>query len=311
MAHCRQLITDDCEDLLARFQKTESVRFEVFAKIWREMKFSEMFYGSTEVLKGKTFSQQILTTAYRYFLPPYTFQIRVGGLYLLYGLYSSQLARPKVQIQVALKDWEEVKKFEKDAAQAQHFDATYILRKLFSQHAFYFAAMPRHLSKCQKKRNEKESVCEEFMERASRPQELVNNELLEELSNVHEHYERYRLSKTLVHPDLVPQIHQIVTDFTNWQFLVVSSTQPDHQGGVVSSLILLFSPQSSQRAELLAAIKSRSYGQAVEASKSRRHRQVEVHSQVPQRAPRKPSLKSRTDTILFKNVPRKKREFKW
>ena len=43
MAYCKQQVKDDCEELLARFQKTESVRFEVFAGIWREMKFSEIF----------------------------------------------------------------------------------------------------------------------------------------------------------------------------------------------------------------------------------------------------------------------------
>ena len=33
-----------------------------------------------------------------YLLPPYTFQIRMGALYLLYALYNEQLLRPKVQV---------------------------------------------------------------------------------------------------------------------------------------------------------------------------------------------------------------------
>lgn len=43
MDFCRKQVKSDCEELLSRFQRTESVRFEVFSKIWREMKFSHIF----------------------------------------------------------------------------------------------------------------------------------------------------------------------------------------------------------------------------------------------------------------------------
>lgn len=40
---CRKQVKVDCEELLSRFQKTDSVRFETFSQIWKEMKFSEIF----------------------------------------------------------------------------------------------------------------------------------------------------------------------------------------------------------------------------------------------------------------------------
>lgn len=43
MASVAKQVKLDCEELLSRFQKTESVRFETFSRIWREMKFSEIF----------------------------------------------------------------------------------------------------------------------------------------------------------------------------------------------------------------------------------------------------------------------------
>jgi snRNA-activating protein complex subunit 1 len=46
----------------------------------------------------RLFSREVLATAYTYFLPPYTFQIRVGALYLLYGLYHCQLSTPKEKV---------------------------------------------------------------------------------------------------------------------------------------------------------------------------------------------------------------------
>lgn len=51
-----------------------------------------------------------------------------------------------LQIRLALKDWEDIKKFEKDAVDAQHLDAVYILRQLMFQKAFHFTAMPTLVS---------------------------------------------------------------------------------------------------------------------------------------------------------------------
>lgn len=43
MDFCKKHVKSDCEELLNRFQRTASIRFEIFAKIWREMKFSDIF----------------------------------------------------------------------------------------------------------------------------------------------------------------------------------------------------------------------------------------------------------------------------
>ncbi|KAG7232945.1 hypothetical protein INR49_005797 [Caranx melampygus] len=280
----------DCEKLLSRFRETDSVRFETFSKIWREMKFSQIFCG-TKGHRKRAFSRLILDTAYSYFLPPFSFQIRVGGLYLLFSLYRCQTATPTEQINVALKDWADVKKFEKDAVDAQHLDVVYIFRQLKSLKAFHFTAMPVQLSYKKKKKLEKSALCEEFIARASRPQQLINIELLEELSNIHELYEKLKSSVSsttelsdssinLISKDLIPQLRGTVVDFYKWQ-----------------------QKECSSRAELLASIKSRAYGQAAEAAKSRRHRQVEVDFTSAEAGPSstpgssrisKPSLKVRT-----------------
>jgi len=42
-APCREEVSADCEELLARFQNTDSVRFHAFANIWRDMHFSQVF----------------------------------------------------------------------------------------------------------------------------------------------------------------------------------------------------------------------------------------------------------------------------
>lgn len=48
----------------------------------------------------RAFSRLVLDIAYSFFLPPFSFQIRVGGLYLLYGLYQCQTASPPEQVRI-------------------------------------------------------------------------------------------------------------------------------------------------------------------------------------------------------------------
>lgn len=295
----------DCEELLSRFQTTESVRFQLFSDIWREMKFEQIFYGTMKHEK-RTFSRLVLDTAYRYFLPPFSFQIRVGGLYLLYSLFHCQTASPSEQIRLSLKDWEDVKKFEKDAVNAQHFDVTFILRQMMFHKAFHFTAMPTLLAFKKKRKIEGSPLCEEFMERTSRPQELINTELLEELSNIHDLYEKMKVSVAssseqapssvnLIRKDLVPQLRGTVVDFYKWQQRKDETDDDEDSGEGTSS-----QQECSRRAELVASIKSKAYGNAAEASKSRRHRQVEVDFTSSEAGPALTSSHSRTSKLSLK-----------
>ncbi|XP_036398522.1 snRNA-activating protein complex subunit 1b [Megalops cyprinoides] len=279
----------DCEDLLNQFQKTESVRYEEFTAIWRKMNFSSIFYGKMAGNEMRAFSRLILTIAYQYFLPPYNFQIRVGGLYLLYGLYHSQLASPKEKIRFALKDWENVQKFQTDAMNAQHYDVTYILRRLFSEKAIYFAAMPKQLSFQVKRKATRHTVCEEFWDRPTRVKDLITSDTMEEIMNVHEHYEKVKAAFSatpgqpdsgihMINKDLAARMQSTVMRFHKWQEETESRRRNEYEDASDTDAGEGTSKQSecSSRAQLLASIKSKSYGQVVEASRSRRHRQTEM-----------------------------------
>ncbi|KAL6106045.1 snapc1 [Pungitius sinensis] len=309
MKFCLEEVRSDCVELLSRFQTSDSVRFQVFSKIWREMNFSEIFYGTVNYGEQRAFCRLILDTSSSFFMPPYSFQIRVGGLYLLYSLYQSQISSPPEKIRLALKDWQDVKKFEKDAVDAQHHDVIYILRKLMFQKAFIFTAMPVALSFKKQKKSERSVPCEQFMERPSRPQELINIDLLEELSNVEEIYgklktsvssalEQSESSLSLIRKGLAPQLRSTVMDFYKWQQRRGVPEEEEDSGEGTSS-----KQECSKRAQLIASIKSKAFGEATEAPKSRRHRQVEVDSTGNSAGPsgssgysraKKMSLKART-----------------
>ncbi|KAL7889248.1 hypothetical protein AOLI_G00015060, partial [Acnodon oligacanthus] len=288
MERYRRAVRTDCERLLGAFQATDSVRYEEFSAIWRRMNFSSVFHGRMELSETRAFTRSALSVASPYLFPPYTFQIRVGGLYVLYGLYNTQLTIPKEKIRLALKDWNDLVRFQQDAVNAQHYDVVYILRKLLSEKAFYFTAMPNILffnlkgrrgEKCQKLRDT-------FIDRPTRPQELISTDMVEELANVHEHYEKLKQAVSsqpdtpdlsLIKQNLVPRLHSAVFTYCSWQ---QSQAEFDRQGvgsdagaGEGTSC-----QESCQRAQLLQSIKSRCYGEAAEACRSRRHRQVELTS---------------------------------
>ena len=78
-------LKDDFKALLSCFQEMDSVRFEDFFELWRSLKFGTIFRGRMRNLEKSTSAKEGLALAWRYFLPPYTFQIRTGILYLLYN----------------------------------------------------------------------------------------------------------------------------------------------------------------------------------------------------------------------------------
>ncbi|XP_015105260.1 snRNA-activating protein complex subunit 1 [Vicugna pacos] len=280
----------DCEALLSRFQEMDSVRFEDFTELWRSMKFGTIFCGRMRNLEKNTFTKEALALAWRYFLPPYTFQIRVGALYLLYGLYNTQLCQPKQKIRVALKDWDEVLKFQQDLINAQHFDAAYIFRKLRLDRAFHFTAMPKLLSYRMKKKIQRAEVTEEFKDPNDRVMKLITSDVLEEMLNVHDHYQRMKhvisvdksnpdKALSLIKDDFFDNIKNIVLEHQQWhkdrKNLSLKSKVKD---GEEKSEGNSRGSERCERAESLAKIKSKAFSVVAQASKSRRHRQVKMDS---------------------------------
>ncbi|XP_045144103.1 snRNA-activating protein complex subunit 1 [Echinops telfairi] len=282
----------DCEALLGRFQETDSVRFEDFTELWRSMKFGTIFCGRMRNLEKNTFTKEALALGWRFFLPPYTFQIRVGALYLLYGLYNTQLCQPKQKIRVALKDWDEVLKFQQDLINAQHFDAAYIFRKLRLDKAFYFTAMPKLLSYRMKKKIQRAEVTEEFKDPDDRVMKLITSDVLEEMLNVHDHYQNMKniisadksnpdKALSLIKDDFFDNIKNIVLEHQQWhRDRKNPSLKSKIQDGEEKRERDHGSQESERydRAASLAKIKSKAFAVVAQASKSRRHRQVRLDS---------------------------------
>ena len=87
----------DVETLLSNFIDTDSVRFEDFSRIYKEMSFSLIFYllEDEELI---IFTETAYSITRSFLQPKFQFQVRVGALYLLYALYSQQPLTGKLEL---------------------------------------------------------------------------------------------------------------------------------------------------------------------------------------------------------------------
>ncbi|XP_063803770.1 snRNA-activating protein complex subunit 1 [Pseudophryne corroboree] len=278
-------LKEDCETFLGRFQAADSVRYEDFMTVWKDLKFFTIFHGGMRNLESNRFTKEAFSVVSAYFLPPYTFQIRVGALYLMYGLYNTQLCQPKQKIRIALKDWSEIEKFHEDLISAQHLDAVYVFRHMRRSRAFYFTAMPMLLTFRSQRTIPTDGGKEEFKDKRDRVADLVTTETVEEIMNIHEHYQKTKClissdksqpdkSLSLIKEEFAGNLQSIVEEHQRWkQEKRTPRTKNEDDKEETSQ-----ESEGSGRAKMLAQIKSKCYTSATQSIKSRRHRQVQLVS---------------------------------
>ncbi|XP_023615691.1 snRNA-activating protein complex subunit 1 isoform X2 [Myotis lucifugus] len=233
----------DCEELLSRFQETDSVRFEDFSALWRSMKFGTIFCGKMRNLEKNTFTKEALALAWRYFLPPYAFQIRVGALYLLYGLYNTQLCQPKQKLSFRMKKKVQrtpvTEEFKEPNDRVMKLITSDVLEEMLNVHDLY--QNMKHVISADK----------------SNPNKTLS----------------------LVKDDFFDNIKTIILEHQQWHKdrknpslkLKGKDEEEKREGNSQES-------ESCERAASLAKIKSKAFAVVVQASKSRRHRQVRLDS---------------------------------
>lgn len=311
-------LTEDVEELLGRFQLTDSVRFAEFCAIWREMRFPEVFAGITRMGEQKRFNRITLATAVKYFLPPYSYQIRVGGLYLVFAFYHSQLGVPPVKVRLALKDWPAVQKFIEDSVDSGHQDVVYVYQKLVAIKAIHYTAMPHVLTFRKQRKPQTEQVCAEFLGRTTAVQDLFSSDLVEELSNIQSQYVRLKEATVevgsqvnTIQQNLPTSLMECMSGFITWQQKTFSQEHKDRNSEEEEEEDGEEKPDkdaSSSRAKLLSSIKQKSFQNVQEAARSRRHRQPQAMEpcssepeqawQATRRSRRPESLRARTRRSL-------------
>ncbi|XP_041365124.1 eukaryotic translation initiation factor 5B-like [Gigantopelta aegis] len=287
----------DFENLLKSFTETETVRYEQFAEVWRKMKFSMLCAGRQNDREVREFMDECFHIALSYYLPPYNFQVRVGGLYLIYGLYFTQLCFPRSKIRVTLDQWKQILEFQEDAKSQKHLDVDFCFQKLLFKHAFLFVATSKQVYP--RSGDTVETVVssempDELKETQGCLQTMFSANVLEELSAVHTQYEKIKIS--LAGPDAERPARSLDMIQSKLVDSIVSRleshneklTKLKQQLQQKRSLLELsdeedptFEPSMSNAAKL----KAKAFSGMVKQSRSRRHRSVLMQDSPPENSP--------------------------
>ncbi|XP_061169548.1 snRNA-activating protein complex subunit 1-like [Saccostrea echinata] len=303
-------VRTDYEALLKRFTETDSVRYDEFSAIWRDMKFSQIYAGRQDEGELQDFIDECLKIALKFYLPPYSFQIRVGGLYILFGIYSIQPIIRKRKIRVTSDTWNQILEFQNEAHLQEHLDVEFIFHKLRYYDAFEFCATESHVYP-----NKSDTVVddsstrEEFKEEQSMLYDLFSTDVLEQLAAVHQHYHHMKVAmenqKNIAHgenetdmpaksldviqQDLVPSITKALITYQEKRKANLhprkhaTETESDGERDEDYSVFLHLGEGTSRQ----SSVKTRAYKKLAKPSRSRRHRQTQEDTSETEESPQK------------------------
>ncbi|XP_059160095.1 snRNA-activating protein complex subunit 1-like [Physella acuta] len=189
-------IRTDFKRLINSFLELKTVRYEAFSEIWRSKNMSFLCAGRCSDRETREFIEKILLVAQEYFLPPFQFQVRVGGLYLLYGIFQIQPLLPKVRIRVTSSQWKDIVYFQQQAAQQHHLDVVYVFNKLIFEQAFHFCySSVEVVNSCLIEGDDNEmDLADDMKEENSSVNQLFVYESIEKLSYLQDQYQRMKVS---------------------------------------------------------------------------------------------------------------------
>lgn len=123
---------------------------------------SMIFSGRQTQREVREFIDECFKLATRFWMPPYSFQVRIGSLYLLYGLYETQPYIPRIQIRVTLPQWLNALDFLEQSKTQGHLDVEYIFNTMRVENCFQFVhSMSQMLPTVTKIRNVDEQALRE------------------------------------------------------------------------------------------------------------------------------------------------------
>lgn len=282
----------DFEKLLAKFTEKGSVRFEEFSAIWRDMKMSLIFAGRQDDQECREFTEEMLRIAVDFWMPPYSFQTRIGALYLLYGLYSKQLFKLKAKIRVTLSQWREALMFLGEIQQQQHLDVEYIFQKLRDIKAFHFVAAVKQLYPLMSSDATYDKVTEtpggrtrNLIEReVDLLQDIFQSDTHDQLSVIHSEYQRLKCELAgpaakrpnsgldLITADFPETMDKLLNTFEDWK----KAKRTGRRRKRKDSTDLEPESDSKQPMAYKQCIKERAFQNITVARRSRRHRQVAI-----------------------------------
>ncbi|XP_071494723.1 snRNA-activating protein complex subunit 1-like [Diadema antillarum] len=206
----------DVDGLLARFINSQSVRYEEFSRIWRELNFPLIFCGLKNSTTERTFAGEVFFIALKYLLPPTDLQRKIFGMYLLYGIYYTQPCKPPMKlhklawspakpvfhehhsgsgpskldkIRVTKEHWDALLELYRELQKAEHLDAAYIFLKMRRNQIFHFVV---HTKPMLYTRTYRDDAYDKWKSGKEILTATFHDDLLEQLHTIHSQYQEMK-----------------------------------------------------------------------------------------------------------------------
>ncbi|XP_028163289.1 snRNA-activating protein complex subunit 1 isoform X1 [Ostrinia furnacalis] len=126
--HIADGFADDCEELIHRWIKTDTLTFETFCELWKDMQFDMLYHGRSSGTELAELSEELIQIAKHYMVSnPDNFEESVGGLFLVYGLINLQPYPGFATVRFVPEDVYAIKRIETMARASRRKDVLYIL----------------------------------------------------------------------------------------------------------------------------------------------------------------------------------------
>lgn len=273
-------VQTDVDALMKKFVEKKSIRYEEFAKIWKEMKFSSIFLLKDNERELLMFTRECFTIAMNLWTINYSFQEQVTGLYLLYGFYVKQSLNPPVKIRITLEQWKQLRDIFSIATREHHLDICFILRRLQLMNAFHFVATPTMMGPKSSLRLNGISEVQEtsHLDDVMIPlHELKNCGHLEQLQAIHEHYTKMKEAQSnesvqtlnIVSGDIYEEINEKIKQFQE-RYKYSNQDSTYEEGGINEE-----DEGEENIGTRRARLRAQQFSSVATVSQSRRHRPVQ------------------------------------
>ncbi|KAG7300705.1 hypothetical protein JYU34_015030 [Plutella xylostella] len=123
--------SDDCDELMHKCLETETLNYQVFCNIWKDMNFALVFQGKTTGVEVAELSEELVAVAKRYMVGNTTsYEECVAGLFLVYSLLHLQPYKRFAKLRITPADLDAIHSLEDMARRQRRYDVLYILGSL-------------------------------------------------------------------------------------------------------------------------------------------------------------------------------------
>ncbi|CAH2097505.1 unnamed protein product [Euphydryas editha] len=139
--HIADGFSNDCDELIHRCLQLQTLNYEAFCTIWKDMNFGMIYQGRSSGAEIAEVSEEVIYIAKSYMVKDTdNFEESVAGVFLVYGLLTLQPFRGFASLRIVPDDVQCINRIEVVARRERRLDVLYILGEILIKHTQYHAA---------------------------------------------------------------------------------------------------------------------------------------------------------------------------